>query len=120
MHTIPAMVSYMNLLFSLSLLVYWDRHTTSQELYPMNEQDKNSAAAALSATNNKKQHKHGDSARFERLLQEEMLNALTAQEREEADRQLKLGEDSDASLWSTERVRKWLVQIGLEDLYCEY
>ena len=28
--------------------------------------------------------------------------------------------DNDAMMWSTERVRKWLVQVGLEDLYGKY
>ena len=52
--------------------------------------------------------KHADSARFEQLLQEEELMAAM-----EADH----AADGDAMLWTTERVRKWLVQVGLEDLY---
>jgi hypothetical protein len=52
-----------------------------------------------------------DSARFERQLQEEqLLGELDAEQ----------AADSDAMLWSTERVRKWLVQSGLEDLYGNY
>jgi hypothetical protein len=62
-------------------------------------------ASSLKSTGGKKA---SDSARFEQLLQEEQLLSELDEER---------AADSDAMLWSTERVRKWLVQVGLEDLY---
>lgn len=63
-------------------------------------------ASSLKGTTGAK--KASDTARFEQLLQEEQLLSELDEER---------AVDSDAMLWSTERVRKWLVQVGLEDLY---
>ena len=57
--------------------------------------------------------KHGDSARFEQLLAAEAEEAARDGMLEEEERAM----DNDAMLWSTERVRKWLVESGLEDLY---
>lgn len=59
--------------------------------------------------------KHPDSARFEQLLAAETLRDMLGDEEAAA----ALGGDDDVMLWSTERVRKWLVQVGLEDLYGE-
>lgn len=57
--------------------------------------------------------KHADSARFEQLLAAEELNDLLGDDHNGA-----AGDaDGDVMLWSTERVRKWLVQVGLEELY---
>jgi hypothetical protein len=66
----------------------------------------NGLASSLKSTTGAK--KASDTARFEQLLQEEQLLSELDEER---------AVDSDAMLWSTERVRKWLVQVGLEDLY---
>lgn len=95
--------------FLLILTTILPRHTTSQELYPLNVVEKSTPSLGSSLK------KHGDSARFEQLLAAEA-------EAEEAARDGMLEEeeramDNDAMLWSTERVRKWLVESGLEDLY---
>lgn len=54
--------------------------------------------------------RHGDSARFEQLLAEEEASRESLLEEE-------LAIDNDAMMWSSERVRKWLVEVGLDELY---
>jgi hypothetical protein len=89
------------------------RHTTSQELYPMNTVDQNAQLGTGQHNSlGSSTFKHADSARFEKLLQQEMLDSLNEGDAEEL-----VTQDNDATLWSTERVRKWLVQVGLEELY---
>jgi hypothetical protein len=82
----------------LHLLLY-PRHTSSQELYPHEAQTETGRTRMSSSM------KPADSARLEQLQEEEMLDMLGS------------GGDVDATLWSTERVRKWLVEVGLPDLY---
>lgn len=88
------------------------RHTTSQELYPLNAVEQPTTAGLGSSLK-----KHSDSGRFEQLLAAEQAEeeALRDGLLEKEERAM----DNDAMMWSTERVRKWLVQVGLEDLYGE-
>lgn len=63
--------------------------------------------------------KHSDSARFEQLLAAEELREMLKDGDDDGAAQMAADGDGDVMLWSTERVRKWLVQVGLDDLYGE-
>ena len=91
------------------LELVFHRHTSTQDLYPMNAVvDPNQQAKGLGGsstmTNSKQQQQ-----KQQQEDDQDLLDALNQQD--EA--------DQDATQWSSERVRKWLVQVGLEELYGE-
>lgn len=93
------------------------RHTTSQELYPLNTIDQTAVAGVLNTTSGinssiTKKHMLGSS-----ITSSNHLDQLLQKQSEEEEQEDMLMGEEDVMLWSTERVRKWLVQTGLEDLY---